>query len=67
MDASFNSDFYVSGESRFYSDVSMLGNLEVAQNTASNKIALGKKTIETSYTVDISGDVKIENGFIHQW
>lgn len=67
MDASFNSDFYVSGESRFYSDVSMLGNLEVTQNTASNKIALGKKTIETGYTVDISGNVKIQNGFIHQW
>lgn len=67
MDASFNSDFYVRGESRFYSDVSMLGNLEIAQNTTSNKIALGKKTIETGYTVDISGDVKIENGFIHQW
>jgi hypothetical protein len=67
LDASFNSDFYVKGESVFYSDVSMLGNLEVSQNTASDKIALGKKTIDTGYTVDISGSVKIQNGFIHQW
>jgi hypothetical protein len=45
----------------------MLGNLEVAQNTYSNKIALGQKTIDTNYTADISGSVSMKKGFIHQW
>lgn len=43
------------------------GNLDVEQNTRSLKMALGKKTIETGYTLDISGNVSAKNGFIHQW
>jgi len=66
-DVSINQNFFVTGKSKFYSDVSMLGNLEVAQNTYSNKIALGQKTIDTNYTADISGSVSMKKGFIHQW
>jgi hypothetical protein len=43
------------------------GNLDIEQNTRSLKMALGKKTIETGYTLDISGNVSMKNGFIHQW
>ena len=43
------------------------GNLDVEQNTRSLKMALGKKTIEAGYTLDISGNVSAKNGFIHQW
>ena len=43
------------------------GNLDVEMNTRSLKMALGKKTIAAGYTLDISGNVSIKNGFIHQW
>ena len=43
------------------------GNLDVEQNTRSLKMALGKKTIEAGYTLDISGNVSMKNGVIHQW
>jgi photosystem II stability/assembly factor-like uncharacterized protein/cytoskeletal protein CcmA (bactofilin family) len=66
-DASINHNLFVVGNSRFYSDVSMLGNLDVEQNTTSHKIGLGKKIIDTNYTVDISGNVSMKNGYIHQW
>jgi photosystem II stability/assembly factor-like uncharacterized protein len=66
-DVSVNQNLYVSGKSRFVLDVSMLGNLDIEQNTTSLKMGLGKKTIETGYTLDVSGNVSIKNGFIHQW
>jgi hypothetical protein len=43
------------------------GNLDVEMNTRSLKMALGKKTIAAGYTLDISGNMSIKNGFIHQW
>ena len=66
-DVSVNQNLYVSGKSRFVLDVSMLGNLDIEQNTTSLKMGLGKKTIELGYTLDVSGNVSIKNGFIHQW
>jgi hypothetical protein len=54
-------DFDVCGNAVIY------GNLDVEQNTRSLKMALGKKTIEIGYTLDIYGNVSAKNGFIHQW
>jgi hypothetical protein len=66
-DISINRSLFVTGVSKFISDVSMIGNLEVNENTSSLKMALGKKTITAGYTLDISGNVYIPNGFIQQW
>jgi hypothetical protein len=66
-DVSINRSLFVTGVSKFISDVSMNGNLEVNQNTTSLKMGLGKKTITAGYTLDISGNVYIPNGFIQQW
>jgi photosystem II stability/assembly factor-like uncharacterized protein/cytoskeletal protein CcmA (bactofilin family) len=66
-DVSINQNLYVSGKSRFVLDVSMLGNLDIEQNTTSLKMGLGKKTIEAGYTLDVFGNVSIKNGYVHQW
>jgi hypothetical protein len=43
------------------------GNLDVEHNATALKMALGKKTIESGYTLDVSGNISAKNGFIHQW
>jgi hypothetical protein len=66
-DVSVNRNLYISGKSRFLLDVSMLGNLDIQQNTTSLKMALGKTAIDPGYTLDIYGNVSIKNGYIQQW
>ena len=66
-DISINRNLYVTGVSKFMSDVSMAVNLDVSENITALQMALGKKTITNGYTLDISGNVNIRNGFIHQW
>lgn len=43
------------------------GNLDVEHIATALKMALGKKTIESGYTLDVSGNISAKNGFIHQW
>ena len=66
-DVSVNRNLYISGNSRFLLNVSMLGNLDIQQNTTSLKMALGKTSISSGYTLDIYGNVSIKNGYIQQW